>query len=241
MKGLIFLIIIVVIIVGGLFLIYFYYEKPQQQNHKLNYVNLSISAQHNKKKVTTEYIIELPNLIRQGNTSKLGYTLEKLPANLTIKIYNKNLPSQNYYTDLQELKIIKGTNYRIDLNLEEPKKLNITLLNKTQDKITLNLFSENFKNVKFCIGYSPNILFVKANYEKIEKIASYRNYSRCYYTNYTLKNENKEVTLTYLAYGVLQDDYIKVIFIDSDYLDGSFRTGEKTDLFGKNEEITINL
>lgn len=201
-KATISLIILCLVLAGTFGYFYYKYDFTKKE---IEYSNISISAEFNNQKVVTSYVIEAINKI-EGNTSQ-SYEKETV-QNGIIKIYNKNLENQNFYTDLREINITK--NQRITLKLEEPKEIKTEILNK--NPIILYLESEDARNIDFCLSWSMNYIFVKTNFTKID-IKNYENLD-CYDGNFSLINSNKTIKINYSKFGTPnEDDYIKIILL----------------------------
>jgi len=186
---------------------YFYY-KYEYSVSIIEYSNLSISAEENGRKIKTGFIIETQDGNILGNTSK-SYEMAKVRIGDVIKIYNKNIEDQNFYTDVKEFEM-KPENRRVKLTLEKPKEI-IVKINKTKP-IKIFLKSEDARNIDFCISWSANYIFVEAlNFTEIDKIDGW---SKCYDGNFSLINSNKTIEIKYTKFGTPDDkDYIKLLLL----------------------------
>lgn len=176
----------------------------------IEYSNLSISAELNNQKVVTGYIIETIDGEIIGNTSQ-SYEKVIVRKNQIIKIYNKNINDQNFYTDLREVNITKDT-MRFDLKLEEPKEIRIKII--SEEPLIIDLKSEDARDIDFCLTWSLNYIFVDAkNFTEIEK---QEGWEKCYNGDFSLKNSNQTIQIDYSKFGIINDnDYIKLLLINS--------------------------
>jgi len=196
--------VVVVMILAGI-LFYSYSNEPSRKEH----FNVSISAQYDKERVITGYYLDGQIF----NTSR-GYELISLPEG-EIEIENINIKNQNFYEEKEKYNITKNT--RIDIILSRPEKVEI----KTNGKnpIIVELFSKNFKDVDFCLKGSNRFLFIKpeGNYSKIRKLEGFEDYEKCYDGNFSLKNSNYKINITYQDIGIIgEEDYIILAVIDKD-------------------------
>jgi len=206
-KAVITLIIICLVLGGIVGYIYYTYELPKKYQEV--YTNVSIGAFYNNKFVATS--IELNGEIFNISNS---YELFRLRPNQTISIKNINKINQTFYEDTKEV-LILSENKRIDLLLDKPAKLDI-FTSESNKLININLYSENFKEVEFCLKWSLNYVFIKAiNFSEIKKPQEFRNYDRCYSGNFSLLNGNKTISISYqiLDYPT-EKDFINISIYD---------------------------
>lgn len=205
MNKAIWIIIVIVVIIGVLAFIYYSYV-PQQKD----FVNVSISANYEGKKIETGFTIS-PIMI-DGNTSQSyeTYSIEKQ----IITVKNINLENQDFYEEEEIFNVTKNT--RIDLKLTKPQDVEYLIKKDDVDNsINLTLHSLNFRDIDFCIKGTFNYLFLKApDYSKIT-LEDYDNYDSCYDGNFSLINNNKTITITYLEFSrPKDDDSIEILLID---------------------------
>jgi len=200
---------IVFLIAGAVYLVYTKTDQPISEQEK---IGLSISTQFNNKKVPTTIVLETNQGIIELNTSE-NYELIKVLPNQTVKIANKNIDDQKFYSDSTDV-IIGLENKRVDLILDEPKELSVEVTEP--DSVEIYLFSENFKDVKFCLTWSLNFIFVKAlNFTEIDRLDGYEEYERCYNGEFSLYNSNKTIQVLYQTMGIQSEkDYIDMIILD---------------------------
>lgn len=197
------------IILFGLFG-YLYYNLDF--NSKIEYTNITISAEFNNQKIITGYIIETKDGLIVGNTSQ-SYEKVVVRKDETIKVYNTNIDNQNFYKNLQDVNLTMNTK-RITLKLKEPKIIEYEI--ERNDLIKINLKSEDARDIDTCISWSTNYIFVKIkNLEEI-KTDGYDAWGKCYDGNFTLKNSNKTLEIQYNKFGTPnENDFIKIILINS--------------------------
>jgi len=208
-NKIIILFVFLVICAGVVYYVYTTSDKPITDEDK---ISISILTLFENKPIETNVLIETNQGIIELNTSKT-YELIKVFPNQTIKITNKNIIKQKFYSDTKEIKI-ENINERVELTLDEPKELEVKV--SESDNINVFLFSENFKEVRFCLTWSLNYIFVKAlNYTEIQRLEGYEDYERCYQGNFSLINSNKTIEVKYQNMGIPDEkDYIKMIILD---------------------------
>jgi len=161
----------------------------------------------------TGYKIYVDNIFYgEGNTSKGGAILHRVPFNSSITISNINLGNQSYYTDTEDFMTLENKTYRIILDLTIFKEFNITQegIFGEDEKINLTLNAVgNTKNMYFCIDYSTHIIFVEVqNFTKLQ--------GRCYNMDDLNVGEDLNIVLKYTYFGTItSDDYLKVNFLDT--------------------------
>lgn len=205
-KQTIYLIIFCLILAGGFG--YFYY-KYDFKKPTLEFSTISISAEYNNQKVVTGYVIKTSNGTKIANTSQ-SYEKAMVVKNTIIKIYNKNIEDQNFYTDLREFNITEDTK-RINLKLVEPKEIKIKIL--STKPLLVNLESEDARDIDFCISWSSNYIFVEIiNFTKTE---NFENWHKCYNGDFSLINSNKTIEIDYSKFGTPgKNDYIKLLLLN---------------------------
>ena len=204
-KTTIFSLIFCAILIGALAFFYFTYDKKEVS---LDYSNLSISAEFNNQKIKTGFVIETVGEIIEGNTSQ---SYEKvIVRNGLVKIYNKNLEGQNFYTDSKEINI-SGTQ-RIDLKLQEARNITVDII--STEPLIIDLKSPDARNIDFCLTWSLNYIFVKSNeFQEIEKIDDWE---KCYNGDFSLKDSNQTIQINYSKFGTPGvNDYINLLLINN--------------------------
>lgn len=208
-KSTVFLIIFCILLAGGLF---YFSKNIDFSRKKIEYSNLSISAELKGQKIKTGYIIETSQGRIVGNTSQT-YEKQTIQRNQIIKVYNKNLDNQNFYTNYQEINLTEGVK-RITLKLEEPTEI-IVKINDT-NPIQVNLKSENARNVDFCLKSSVAYIFVKNSQYEEKKIENYTDW-KCYDSKLKLVNSNETINISYTKFQTPnKNDFIKLILLNQD-------------------------
>lgn len=205
MNKAIWIIIVIAVIIGVLAFIYYSYV-PQEKD----FVNVSISANYEGKKIETGFIIS-PIMIT-GNTSQSyeTYSIEKQ----VITVKNINIEGQEFYEEDKVFNVTKNT--RIDLKLTKPQEIKYTIIKDDVDNlINLTVYSENYREIDFCLKGTFNYLFLKAPDYTKTNIENYENYDSCYDGNFSLINNNKTITITYLEFSrPKNDDFIEIVLLD---------------------------
>lgn len=201
-AGVIFLIVFCIILIGVVIYVFITYEKTQSE-----IVNISISAEYNRKRVETGF--EIIGLI-SGNTSD-SYELVEMEKQL-IQIKNVNLKDQSFYENIKEYNITENT--RIDLILEKAELPEIDI--DYEENIIVNISSANFKEVQFCLVGSLNYMFIRAkDYYEIDKLEGYENYDICYNGDFSLINSYEIINVSFTKFGnPTENDYINLTLID---------------------------
>ncbi|MGQ4874333.1 MAG: hypothetical protein ACP6IY_09715 [Promethearchaeia archaeon] len=196
-----------IIIIGGLIL-YIFYEKPSNEIIQ-NYIDLTIAAKDiNNKYVKTNYEVYVDgNLFKSGETSQNSFILYKVLPNKTIKIINKNIENQTYYTTTKILSTYNFTKsvIRGELILYNYSTLNITNFNFRKDKIYVNASVDNdYSDSIICLDWSNKFVIIKLlNFSNAEKV---NNNKKCYLIeDNILKNKNNRLVFEYFNFGVLDD------------------------------------
>lgn len=207
-KAVIIMFFLILILTGVVVVIYYFYEVPSRENGE--YTNVSISAVYNRERIRTGFEIDG---ILYGNTSEY-YELVELAPNQSVIIKNKNIEEQNFYEDEHTI-YIGYENQRVDLELDKPQNVDYNKIEEDRN-ITLTLYSENFKNINFCLKWSLNYIFVKAeDYQEVEKFENYTSWDRCYLGNFSLVESNQKITISYQIIDVPdENDYINLSLID---------------------------
>ena len=219
-KVFVFLIFLLFIVVGGITAVYLLYEQPKQAQISQNYVNLSISSLDEKGNfIKTGFIVYVNNsLYSSGNTTELGYTLNQIPQNEEIVVYNQNLENQTYYTYIYHKGIYDSLPSRIELQLQKPSDLNITsdkILGQGDSKINLNISSKGiFKDAIMCIKWSVHILTINTGFILIDTPKELSSYDKCYDLNRTIVNSTMPVSIFFSSFGDLYNDFIYVRLAD---------------------------
>ena len=204
-KTTIFSLIFCAILIGALAFFYFTYDKKEVS---LDYSNISISAEFNNQKIKTGFIVETIDGTIEGNTSQ---SYEKvIVRNGLVKIYNKNLNGQNFYTDSKEINI--SSLQRIDLKLQEAKNITVDII--STEPLIIDLKSSDARDIDFCLTWSLNYIFVKSNeFAEIEKRDGWE---KCYRGNFSLKDSNQTIQIEYSKFGTPNGgDYIHLLLINN--------------------------
>jgi len=189
-------------------------------------VDLAIFSQDEESNyISTGYaVLSGSTEIKNGTTAAGGAILEKLSMNNTYTIFNYNLEGQNYYTDEVEIKTSENKTYRVPLELREAGDLTIMHDGETYDNNVVLTINANglFKNAHVCFRWSSYIISVKPP-EEYERVENNNGYSKCYFTNTTLKDEKLVIPLEIVRFGdLLKNDEITVFVYDADYLKGEY-------------------
>lgn len=161
------LIITFLVIIGLVVIVYFYVPNPSETG----YVNVSISASYNNQKVITQ--LDAGGTI--FNTTKYYETIKVEKGEFLVK--NTNIDNQNFYEEVYKYNITNNDT-RIDVQLEKPEIPKITI--NHINPLIISISSKDFKETKFCLISSINLIFVEANYTKIDNPEGYSNYDVCY-------------------------------------------------------------
>lgn len=230
MKSIFLISILVISLLIGY--VYFNVELPKRNSISDSFVNLSLSAEFENKKVETILIIEE----REINTSNV-YELINIRKGV-YQISNKNLKDQYFYRELKEFNITKDT--RIDFALSKPKEV-ISKVTESNSIIKIEVKSENFQNVRYCLKYSINYIFVKSiDKTEIKKLDGYNGWDKCYSLETSLINSNETIYISYTSLGNTDSiEYIDLVLIDMEYL-GIYQNKENNlDIGGK--DLIINI
>lgn len=216
-KIIVILALLIILLVGGYF-VYRYYENIVVDEEIIT-LDINIIAKENDKNIITNYTISndyIENQFKNGTTLSYTYLAERVYVNKSVYIYNQNLESQNYYSDLHEINTSVINNYRVHFDLERPGEIIISQNGKfgLDDNInlTLQLINGNiYKNPKICLDWSVNIITAYIKDLKKE--------SHCYdlKEDFIKENNTKTVTLEYRTFGNLRsNDYINIELSDYD-------------------------
>jgi len=208
LKAVVICVTIILILSGVLGFLYYKFELPRKE--KENYLNLHLLANFKNNPIRTGYEIELEDrTILQGNTSK-SYELIKISPGI-IKIRNINIENQNFYIEEKIVNLSKN-NTRIDVRLNEQKPVKVDVYKN--DSYFVNVFSEYFKDVDFCIDYSYNFMFVEAiNFTEINK-EGFEEYE-CYRGDFSLIDNNKTIEISFNKNNYQEDEFMSLFLIDS--------------------------
>lgn len=217
MKKGIFILFLIILIIGiGIFFVW-KWEVNNKQNILDGMANISISAIFEGNKVITGFEIQTINELINGQTSS---SYERLIVNInqTIKVTNVNLENQSYYINTEDY-YIKSNENRIDIILLKPEEVTIDI-EKFDKYLIIELYSKNLMNPKFCLIWSMNYYLVKANnFTEIKKLDNYKNWDRCYESNFSLKNSVEKINISYNMFGILNEkDYINISIIDPQFI-----------------------
>lgn len=192
---------------------YFIYDSPQEIE---GFSNLSISAEFNNQKIKTGYMINTIDGIVVGNTSQ-SYEKVTVKKGQTINISNINIAGQSFFKDSQIIEANKDI-IRVDLRLEEPTTIDYKMGNS--NPVILNISSVDARDIKFCLRWSFNYIFVEAlSYNEIENFEEYKNWDKCYTADYSLKNSNKLINISYREFApTTEKDFIEISLIQEEFL-----------------------
>jgi len=212
-KGTIILFLFFILLIVGGVVVYFMFERPAKSN-VTEYSNVSVIIKTDDMFVETEYTIEMNGIFyKNGRTTNIGASLERIPRNSTIKIYNSNINSQQYYRDIKEV-YVNDSYQRITLNLVEPGELK---MNKINDNL-LEVKSEGIiRDVKFCLSWTGQIIYVKSNFTQIPKLAGFEKTDKCFDTEKSINNNFIHIPLNYQLFGTESNAEINVIIIDANF------------------------
>ncbi len=151
MKKLILFIVIASLLVGGIYA-YYNYEIPRKNNIEESIVNISISTKHNSEFIKSKV------LIKNGQQEEIQTSETYQLVNLIKGEYNFTTQNLDFYTTDIKLNITK--NQRLDIPLFKPKPIKY---NKTEEdgKINIEVYSERFKNIRYCIDNSFSYIFIE--------------------------------------------------------------------------------
>jgi len=216
--GVILVFIIILLIIGG-FVLYFVFEKPKQEAVNILHSNVSIYAidKETGERIKTSYIIYVNNVTyKNSSTESGGAIIEKLPINSTIRILNNNTEEQFYYQDIHEFHLNEPKK-RVQLNLINPGEVIFNKVNNTY----INIKSEGVVDkIKFCFEYSGNIVYIKTDFEQIERLLDF---DKCYDGNITLNETSSlNIPITYKTFGDNENYKISLVVIDSNMNNYSF-------------------
>lgn len=233
MKKIIF-IVVILIIASLIGYVYYKYELPKKNQIEGSFINVSISAEFEGKKVPTILIIKNGES-KEIETSEI-YELINLRKGI-YQINNKNLEGQNFYRELKEFNLTEDT--RIDYILSKPKEVKAKW-SENNSIIKVNIKSENFQNVKYCLKSSINYIFVKSNQTEIKKLDGYKKWDKCYSLDASLINSNETIYISYDFFKQpSQNDYINLSIIDTEYLGNYQNIENNLDIGG--EDLIINI
>lgn len=150
-NKIIILIVFIIVLCGVLGFIYLKYQKPFGSQE---YVNLSISAESNGKKIITGF--KVGDIY--GNTSQ-DYELVQVPKNQNyVNVENVNLPNQFYYKTTQTINLSDQPIVRVDLDLKEFEEPMINITDGNPVNVTIT--SKDFRDLQFCLTSSLNYIFL---------------------------------------------------------------------------------
>jgi len=240
------IIFILFLLIGGIILFaYFYYEKPKQEEIANSFTNINIYATDEGKNIITGYTLEvIAYPIINSMTVEGGAIVEKVPTNSSFKIYNYNLDGQNYYTSFIDKNLYGLYDFqRTELKLEKAEKLNVIKSgNFGVTPVKLEVSSNNYKNLHFCLKWSTHIITVRTNFSETIKPKEYEKYDRCYDTLISLNSTNSSnIILDYKYFSEIDNgDFINIVLYDQDCFNYQCYTAiNNTDIGGQNLEISI--
>lgn len=189
-------ILVLILILGGVG--YYGYTKYEPKIKK-EFVNISLSTQYDDELIKTG--IEINGILYNTSVSYETFTLEK--GINTFK--NINIKDQNFYIEEQIINLTK--NKRIDIKLSSPEYPKVKY---SGNPISVEIYSNNFKDVDFCLDSSLSYLFV----EPMKGSFNYVNLT------YKEKNKKKEsILIRESEYNKNKENYIyyameKVVVIE---------------------------
>lgn len=203
MKKLTIVILVILVIAGVLGVVYFKYEPKD----KKEYSNVSIATLYNNKLIKTQ--VDINGELINTSTSYERIVLEK--GQVVIK--NFNLKDQDFYEETF-IYNVTDNNTRIDITLEKPKYPKIEI-DYEDNKLILELYDGNFKEVKVCLKGSTNYLFLDTEgLEEIKKLEGFENYDSCFDTGFSVI-ETQKINVTYTELSNPTDfDFINISLID---------------------------
>lgn len=213
-KPIVWVLIFLILLVSIVAFVYFKYEKPNQDKISGEMVNISISSEFEGKKISTGFLIKTVDGQIEGRTSN-SYEMIQIRANQTIYVTNKNIEDQFYYIQTMKYEI-SSANMRIDIDIQEPSEIIVSVMETNPNNLTLNLYSENLINPKFCLIWSMNYFLVRAtNFTEIRKLDRYRNWDRCYDGDFSLDHSNQSIQITFQTFSTpTSSDFINISIID---------------------------
>lgn len=219
MKGYLVLFFILLVFAGIIGYVYYTIEKDSIEEPP--FVDFTITTVYDKQRISTGYVIELDGIIsKKGQTLTGGSIIEKLPTNRSIKVYNENLPGQDYYTTVVERDSFDTETKRVNIELEKAGELDISHAGSLGDdelEVIINSRKE-FRNLHFCVGWSSHIIYSRPDFNKSEQLPGY---DACYNTQMSLNGNFTKFELEMKYLGTLDSsDNLEFIFYDMDYFDG---------------------
>lgn len=248
-KKIIFFIILTLLISGVMVYYYFFYEKEIKENAiKMSEISIIVSdmnAPDKNLQVPFEISGVDVSFSKIGNTSSYGATLIKVPFNYTYKISVIPNNENNYYSsiktfssnsqNIQQVRFFLKRAGEIEVSSKTALALNNPLI------LNVKLSGENFADLIYCVKWGMHIIKVTTNNTEISIPSQYKNYDKCFLTGLSLNSTNTEydLELSYKTIGYLDNnDFIKVVILDSDYIDGEYLSEYlDKDIGGKNKEF----
>ncbi len=210
-KTIVIIIIIFLLLGGAGIYLYFKYERNIEV---IDLVDLSIFAIEEDTGLMnkTSYIVRVDNfLYGEGNTSKDGAVLHKVPFNKSINVINRNIDNQSYYIDTKIFTTAANKTYRVILDLVTFGGININqegMFGENKPIVLTINSTRNIKNMYFCVDYSTHIIFVE-----VQNFTRKR--ERCYIMNDLEADVNLNITMKYTYFGQIDEsDYLKIDFFD---------------------------
>lgn len=146
--------VFILALIGILFYIFFYYEKHNTESDE---ISLYVIAEYKNRPISTGVEVN-------GKRYETSSNYEKVYAKAGMnKITNYNLEDQNYYIEDYYLNVTGDQ--RIKLDLEKPLPISVKK-RETENQIDLEVYSENFKGIDFCLIGSFNYMFIEAMPQK---------------------------------------------------------------------------
>lgn len=199
-------IVLTLLVISGIVLFIYFNYNPQKEEES---INLSISTEYNHQKIKTQLEITSTNGTQFLNTSQYYEIIQVPKGEITIK--NKNIENQDYYQNIYKYNV-SDENTRLDIKLEKPILPKITIIRI--NPLIIDVKSENFQGVNFCLISSVNLVFVSANYTEIKKPDNYSNYDSCYGT-FDLGEKIIKINYESLS-NPTKDDFLNITFYDKE-------------------------
>lgn len=210
-------------------------EEPQKQNLFLSSIDI------NGNQIETGFKIiftgsDANSMSLDGVTLKEGKIQIEIPINRTFFVLNNNLENQSYYTSWKEDKIESLNDRNINLVLFEPKEIEVIELTKNSNMRVVRLIKRGFvPMLQICLRWSSHISTVNIEGLNVSDIPDRHlgKLDKCYAP---MEIDNATVlNISYSTFGELNDESIKLWFVDYDVRDWTLFSEEKyipTDMEG---------
>lgn len=154
-------------------------------------------------------------VIYEGKTSDMGLKEIKIERDEGM-LYFLNYGGE-YYVN----KVVIGGGNNVEFELHKIGFLNVSLVNSSNSYYNLKVspIAGQFRQMGFCVKFSYNYLNINSEFLSIQQPTRFEDkYDKCFYTKHSLDYDDEMIIK--LDYEVLnnleEDDYIKLIFFDSD-------------------------